>query len=94
MRTYNAELFTKLIEIWPESINYTKVINCYDYRPGPFGVEKVFTGTEVENLGECILTTAQAISRGGTDIARALEYIESFSPERVKKQEYRNFVRA
>lgn len=93
MKTYNADLFCKLVEVFPESLNVSKVVTNYEYYNGPWGQEKVYKGTETVNLAESILNTAQATTHGGTDIESGLRYIEEFRPKRVQRQETKLFLR-
>lgn len=91
MHTYDIDLFLKLVEVFPAALNTSRVTDKIEYRPGRFGMEEVNAGTEIENLGEDILNTANAtmIKYGK---AAALRYIEEFRPARVQRQELKNFA--
>lgn len=92
MNAYNADLFCKLVEVFPESLNVSKVVTLYDYKPGPWGQEKVYKGTEVVTLAAGILATAQAFTRGGTDIESGLKYLDQYKRPKVQRQELKNFI--
>ena len=92
MTIYNSDLFMRLFEIFPTAIITTRTTANYTYMTGRFGMEKVYTGSDTENLAACILDTATAIERTyGTD--RALAYIDSFRPEKVQRNEIKAFLR-
>ena len=92
MRTYDVEQFMRLVEVWPESLNMSKVVSIYEDKPGRFGMERVYKGTETITLAASILDTANAIGiKYGND--RALSYVDEFKPARVKKQETANFLK-
>ena len=92
MKHYHADLVCKLKEVFPESLNVSKVIDRYDYKNGPWGQERVFVGTETVTLADMILSTAQAMTHDGTDIERGLKYLDVFKRPRVRRQEMKNFI--
>ncbi len=93
MIAYSLDLFLKLAEVFPDAFDVVKTSSSYEYRPGPFGVESVCTGTETVNLAECILSTAQAITRGGVDLERGILYLDSFAGKAAQQQEIRSFLK-
>ena len=92
MIMYNSDLFMRLFNVFPTAFLTTKTTPDFMYTSGRFGMEKVCTGSSTENMAACILDTAAAIEQKyGTD--RALEYIDSFKPEKVQRQEIKTFLR-
>ena len=92
MMTYDLDLFMALVQTFPDSMNLSRVVEIYDDQPGPWGMERVFKGTETITLAGCILDTATATMKTyGKD--RALEYIAEFKPARVQRAEMLNFNR-
>lgn len=89
--TYPVELFIKLQEVFPEAMNTSRVIELFEDRPGPWGLERVSKGYSTENLGADILDTAKAIARG--DIERGIRYIETFRNPSVQKSEIKHFLK-
>lgn len=93
MNTYDPEIIMKIWEIFPDSFNVTKKSMISSYAAGPWGMEEVSGKEETIILAECIANTASAISNSGTEMARALKYIESYKPAWIQKREIRNFLR-
>ena len=92
MIIYNSDLFMRLFNVFPTAFLTTKTTPDFMYTTGLFGIEKVCTGSSTENMAACILDTATAIERThGTDAA--LEYIDSFQPEKVQRREIMSFLR-
>jgi len=91
MKTYNCDLMVALWDIFPGAFDVSKVSPVVEYRPGRFGVEEITTGTEIINLAACILNTANAtMIKYGLD--SALEYIRSYKPEKVQRNEIACFL--
>lgn len=89
---YDVDLFMALAQVFPASLNTSRVYEVYEDQPGPWGMEKVFKGCKTESLAEDILATATATMRTyGKD--RALRYIDEFKPARVQRAELLNFNR-
>ena len=81
---YDADLFAKLYEVFPDSFTITKTTTTRPIVNGRFGQEYGDAETTTSNLAECILSTAQAIKLKYGD--RAIKYIEQFqSPEEQRK---------
>lgn len=93
MQTYPVELFMKLAEVFPESLNTSRVVEDFEDKPGPWGMERVSKGFVTENLGADILNTAKAISRGGAYMDDGLRYLETFRKPSVQKSEIKNFLK-
>lgn len=90
--TYDPEIVMKLWDIFPDSFNTVKRSPIIDRYNGQYGPEEIVTGEETIVLAECIASTAAAYSRGGTNMAGALKYIESFKPGWIQRREIRNFL--
>lgn len=93
MNSYPIDLFMKLVEVFPDALNTSKESEVFEDRPGPWGIEHVSIGTETVSLGRCILDTANAISRGGQYMDRAIEYLEGFKPAAVQRREIKSFLK-
>ena len=94
MTTYNPDLVCKLWEIFPDSFSISKTYVNVDYRPGQFGFEEAPTEQyETVTLAECILNTAQAISRGGRYMDQAIKYLYEYKPAKVQRREIASYLR-
>lgn len=93
MMTFDPEIVMKIWEVFPESFNVTKKSPVTAFVPGEFGVNEVVADEETVILAECIANTATAFSRNGTDMDRAMKYIEGYKPYRIQQREIRNFLK-
>lgn len=92
MKAYDVDLFLHLAQVFPAALNTSRVVDTYESRPGPWGIERVYTGTETEILAADILDTATATMRNyGKE--RALRYIDEFKPAKVQRAELLQFNR-
>ena len=90
--TYEPEIVMKIWDVFPDSFNTTKRSPITDRYNGQYGAEDAIVGEETVVLAECIAATATAISHDGSDMDRALKYIESYKPAWIQKREIRNFL--
>lgn len=90
MITYPLALFLQLVESFPDAMSATRIVASYETYNGPFGTEDIYTGDEIENLGEDILSTACTIQVKYGEAA-ALDYIKTFSDPRVQRAELRGW---
>ena len=90
----DARLFLKLQEVFADSFNHTKQVEQIDRIAGPWGIEEYRTCIyETVTLSEQILLTANAISRGGNDMDRAIKYLDMFKKKRIQKNAIDQFYR-
>lgn len=90
----DARLFLKLQEVFADAFNHTKQVEQIDRIAGPWGIEEYHTCIfDTVTLSEQILLTANAISRGGTDMDRALDYLDSFKKKRLQENAIDSFYK-
>lgn len=90
----NIELFLKLQEVFADAFNHTKQVERIDRIAGPWGIEEYRTCIyDTVTLSEQILLTANAISHGGTDMDRAIKYLDMFKKKRIQKNAIDQFYR-
>lgn len=90
----DARLFLKLQEVFADSFNHTKQVERIDRIAGPWGIEEYRTCIyDTVTLSEQILLTANAISRGGTDMERALDYLDAFKKKRLQENAIDSFYK-
>lgn len=90
--SYDVELFCRLFEIFPASFEVVKSAPVYDYENSPWGQEKVCRGTEEITLAGCILDTAKAISREGSNMAGAFKFLNMFRKSGDQKRMIQKFM--
>jgi len=88
-----SEIMMKLWEIFPDAFSISKVSPVYATYNGNYGPEEVKTGEETITLAETIAFTAKAFSNNGTDMDRAMKYLESYKPAWVQRREIKNFLK-
>ena len=88
----NPEIVLKLWEIFPDSFSVSKKSTRTETYNGPWGTEEIPVGEETITLSECICNTASAISCCGTEMNRAMRYIESYKPAWIQRREIKNFL--
>ena len=91
--TYDPDIVMKIWEIFPDAFSVSKKSSITEHVAGRCGLEELVTGEETIILSECIANTASAISCCGTEMTRALKYIESYKPAWIQKREIKNFLR-
>ena len=90
----NIELFLKLQEVFADAFNHTKQVERIDRIAGPWGIEEYRTCIyDTVTLSEQILLTANAISRGGNDMDRAIKYLDMFKKKRIQKNAIDDFYK-
>ena len=90
----DARLFLKLQEVFADAFNHSKQVERIDRIAGPWGVEEYHTGIfDTVTLSEQILLTANAISHGGDDMERALDYLDAFKKKRLQENAIDQFYR-
>lgn len=90
----DAMLFLKLQEVFADSFNHTKEVERIDRIAGPWGIEEYRTCIyDTVTLAEQILLTANAISHGGTDMERALDYLDAFKKKRLQENAIDSFYK-
>lgn len=90
----NIELFLKLQEVFADAFNHSKQVERIDRIAGPWGIEEYHTCIfDTVTLSEQILLTAQAISRGGADLDRGINYLEMFKKKRIQKNAIDDFYK-
>ena len=82
---YDADLFAKLYEVFPDSFTITKQVTEREVINGRFGQELGEPKTVIVNLADCILSTAQAIKLKYGD--RATKYIMQFADTKEQKKD-------
>ena len=91
MTTIPSEIFMKLWEVFPDCFSVKGTAKIYETYNGPWGTEEIFKGTQIVTLSEFIANTANAISRGGRYMEKALAYIDTFKSAKVQAREIKNF---
>ena len=90
----DARLFLKLQEVFSDAFNHTKEVERIDRIAGPWGIEEYRTCIyDTVTLSEQILLTANAISHGGTDMDRAIKYLDMFKKKRIQKNAIDDFYK-
>ena len=90
----DARLFLKLQEVFSDAFNHTKEVERIDRIAGPWGIEEYRTCIyDTVTLSEQILLTANAISRGGNDMDRAIKYLDMFKKKRIQKNAIDDFYK-
>lgn len=90
----DARLFLKLQEVFADAFNHSKQVERIDRIAGPWGIEEYHTCIyDTVTLSEQILLTANAISRGGNDMDRAIKYLDMFKKKRIQKNAIDQFYR-
>lgn len=90
----DARLFLKLQEVFADAFNHTKEVERIDRIAGPWGIEEYRTCIyDTVTLAEQILLTANAISHGGDDMERALNYLDAFKKKRQQENAIDSFYK-
>lgn len=90
----DARLFLKLQEVFADAFNHSKQVERIDRIAGPWGVEEYHTCIyDTVTLSEQILLTANAISRGGNYMDRAIKYLDMFKKKRIQKNAIDDFYK-
>ena len=90
----DARLFLKLQEVFADAFNHSKQVERIDRIAGPWGIEEYRTCIyDTVTLAEQILLTANAISHGGNDMDRAINYLDMFKKKRIQKNAIADFYK-
>ena len=88
-----AELVLHLWEVFPVSFNINKTTSSFETVNAGSGTYERCTGSETENLAECILNTANAFCRPRSDLSGGLRYIDEYKPGYIQQREIRSFLK-